>query len=160
MLEGCSQFNGTRRYFITAFILQCSDSNVILLKQSHNLLLPTSNKDSALTILMLTLLWYICLIWLARVSLLLFMPKLFLKSRLIFSDLQARMRVQSAMTAILASSLSVWWGSFWKKKWGYSQPWLKSLNTRKTFTLHCKWRLLRLIPYDSVFSIADIYNSK
>ena len=50
MLEGCSQFNGTRRYFITAFILQCSDSNVILLKQSHNLLLPTSNKDSALTI--------------------------------------------------------------------------------------------------------------
>lgn len=50
MLEGCSQFNGTRRYFITAFILQCSDSNVILLKHSHNFLLPTSNKDSALTI--------------------------------------------------------------------------------------------------------------
>lgn len=119
MLEGCSQFNGTRRYFITAFILQCSDSNVILLKQSHNLLLPTSNKDSALTIiLMLTLLWYICLMWLARVSLVLFMPKLFLKSGLIFSDLQARMRVQSAITAILASSLSVWWGSFWKKKEG------------------------------------------
>ena len=65
---------------------------------------------------MLKLLWYICLMWLARFSLVLFMPKLFLKSGLIFSDLQARMRVQSAITAILASSLSVWWGSFWKKR--------------------------------------------